>query len=95
MVRLLSFLPLILCLAGCQHGGQNNTEAVRQGIIDHLAKANYNVAGMDIKVADVQFNGEQADATVTVTAKGQSAATPMSRMFRFMRSAVPRLLPTP
>ena len=71
-------LLLIVCLAGCQHGGANNTDAVRQGVIDHLAKASYNVSGMDIQVAAVQFNGEQADATVSVSAKGQTGAPPMS-----------------
>ena len=80
-MRLISSLLLILCLAACQRGGQNNADAVRQGVIDHLAKGNYNVAGMDIKIADIQFNGEQADATVSVTAKGQTSAMPMS--FRY------------
>ena len=77
-MRLISSLLLILCLAACQRGGQKNTDAVRQGVIDHLAKGNYNVPGMDIKVANVQFNREQADATVTVTAKGQTSAPPMT-----------------
>jgi hypothetical protein len=73
-------LCLILCLAACQRGGQNNTEAVRQGVLDHLAKStsNINVSAMDVKIAAVQFNGEQADATVDVTAKGQSAVPPMT-----------------
>jgi hypothetical protein len=78
IVRLISSLLLIICLAGCQHGGANNADAVRQGVIDHLAKGNYNVAGMDVAVSAVQYNGEQADATVAVTAKGQTGAPPMS-----------------
>ena len=69
MVRLIFPLLLILCLAGCQHGAQNNTEAVRQGVIDHLTKAKYNVPGMDITVSD---------ATVSIAAKGQSVVPPMS-----------------
>src|SRR4051812_27185298 len=32
-VRLLSLLLVSLCLASCQRGGQNNDEAVRQGIL--------------------------------------------------------------
>ena len=62
MVRLIPSLLLILCLAGCQHGGANSTDAVRQGVIDRLCQAKFNIAAMDIKVASVQFNGEQADA---------------------------------
>jgi hypothetical protein len=78
IVRIISFLLLILCLAGCQHSGQKNADAVRQGVIDHLAKAKFDVSAMDVKVADVKFNGEQADATVAVTLKGKSDSVPMS-----------------
>jgi hypothetical protein len=85
-VRLISSLLLIVCLAGCQHGGANNTEAVRQGVIDHLAKGNYNVGAMDIKVSTVQYDGnDKADATVSVTAKGQTGAPPMSLRYHLER----------
>jgi hypothetical protein len=84
-VRLIFPLLLILSLAGCQHGGANNTEAVRQAVIDHLSKGGYNVSGMDIKVASAQFNGEQADATVSVTAKGQTGAPPMTIPYHLER----------
>jgi hypothetical protein len=79
-VRLIyTLLPIVcLTLAGCQHGGANNAEAVRQGVIDHLSKGSYNVSGMDINVASVQYNGETAEATVSVAAKGQGAAGAMS-----------------
>jgi hypothetical protein len=80
-VRLIVPLVFILCLAGCQHGGANNTDAVRQGVIDHLQQAKFDMAAMDVKVAAVQYNGEQADATVAVTLKGKSDAPPMS--FRY------------
>jgi hypothetical protein len=78
MVRLIYPLILIACLAACQRGGANDTGAVRQGVMDHLTKGGYNVSGMDIQVASVQFNGEQADATVAVTAKGQTGGPPMT-----------------
>jgi hypothetical protein len=74
-------LLLILCLAGCQHGGSNNSDAVREGIVDHLAKAKFDMSAMDVKVASVQFNGEQADATVAVTLKGKNDSPPMN--FRY------------
>lgn len=76
-MRFVSSLILIFCLAGCQHGAQSS-DAVRQGVIDHLSKTGYNVSGMDIAVAAVKFNGEQADATVNITAKGQTSGTPMT-----------------
>jgi hypothetical protein len=80
IVRLIPSLLLILCLAGCQHGG-NNTDAVRQGVIDRLVQQKFDMNAMDIKVAAVQFNGDQADATVAVSLKGKNDAPPMS--FRY------------
>ena len=77
MVRFTFCSALDPCLAACRHGVQNNNEAVRQGVIDHLTQAKYNVAGMDVTVSQVQFNGNEADATVSVTVKGQSGGMPM------------------
>ena len=85
MVRLIYPLLLIVCLAGCQRGGANNTDAVRQGVIDRLTKGGYNISGMDIQVASVQFNGDQADATVSMAAKGQTGAPPMSLRYHLAR----------
>ena len=85
MVRLIYPLLLIACLAGCQHGGGNNADAVRQAVIDRLTKGGYNVSGMDIKVASVKFNGDQADATVTMTPKGQAGAPPMTIPYHLER----------
>jgi hypothetical protein len=80
MVRITSALPLILCLAACNRGTPNS-DAVRQGVIDHLARAGLNVAGMDVTVRSVQMNGSQADAAVTVTAKGGNAAQGMQMTY--------------
>ena len=68
-MRIASALLLTLVLAGCNRGPQNN-EAVRQGIMDHLSKVGLNVKAMDVAVASVQFKGDQADATVSITPKG-------------------------
>ena len=84
-MRLISPLLLIVCLAGCQHSGTNNTEAVRQAVIDHLAKANYNVSGMDIQVSAVKYDGEKADATVAISAKGQTGAPAMTIPYHLER----------
>jgi hypothetical protein len=78
VVRLISSLLLILCLAACQRGGQNNTDAVRQGVIDHLVQGKFDMNKMDLKVDSVKFNGEQADASVAVTVKGQTGGQPMN-----------------
>jgi hypothetical protein len=80
-MRLASALSLILCLASCNSGKQDS-EAVRQGVIDHLAKAGLNVAGMDVIMRSVQIHGSQADAAVTVTAKGGNAAQGMQMTYR-------------
>jgi hypothetical protein len=76
-MRFTFLLPLVLCLAACHHGLQNN-EAVRQGVIDHFTKTNLNVAAMDISVTSVQFNGNTAEAAVSVTLKGGPSGTPMA-----------------
>ena len=77
-MRLISPLLLILCLAGCQHGGANNDDAVRQAVIDRLVQQKFDMAAMDIKVSSVKYNGEEADATVSVALKGKTDAPPMS-----------------
>jgi hypothetical protein len=78
VVRAIFSLLPILCLAACQHGGQNNADAVRQGVLDYLARSNFNVAGMDVKVTSVEFHGDQADMAVAITPKGQSGGMPMA-----------------
>jgi hypothetical protein len=68
-VRIASALLLILGLAGCKSGNQSN-DAVRQGVVEYLQKVGINVAGMDINLASVKFNGDKADATVNMGVKG-------------------------
>jgi len=72
-VRIASALLLILALTGCGRKTQNS-DAVRQGVLDHLTKAGLNVQAMDVKVTAVQFNGNRADATVAITPKGTNTA---------------------
>jgi hypothetical protein len=80
VVRLVSAFLLIFGLAGCNRGVQSN-DAVRQGVLDYLAqKAGMNVKAMDITLAAVKINGDQADATVNFTAKGVSAP-PMTMQY--------------
>jgi hypothetical protein len=80
-VRVISALLLILCLAACNRGTPNS-DAVRQGVIDHLAKAGLNVAGMDVTIRSVQIHGTEADAAVTITGKGGNASQGMQMTYR-------------
>jgi hypothetical protein len=83
MVRVIytgfALLP-ILYLAACNRGTANN-DAVRQGVIDHLAQAGLNVAGMDVTIRSVQIHGNQADAAVTFTPKGGNPAQGMQMTY--------------
>lgn len=68
---------LLLFLAACNRGNRSN-DAVRQGVLDHLSKAGLNVSGMEVSLTSVQFQGSEADATVSITPKGAPAAQGMS-----------------
>jgi hypothetical protein len=68
-VRIVSTFLLIFCLAGCHRAVESN-DAVRQGVLDYLAKKGMTAAAMDINVTSVKFNGDKADATVSFSAKG-------------------------
>jgi hypothetical protein len=60
---------LLLLLAACNRGARDR-ESIRQGVIDHLASTNVNVAAMDVDVTSVRFDGPKADVMVTFRAKG-------------------------
>jgi hypothetical protein len=74
----------MVCLAGCNRGVENK-DAVRQGVLDHLAQVSLNVASMNVEVASVQFNGDQAQATVTFTPKGGNASQSMSMQYQMQK----------
>jgi hypothetical protein len=76
-VRFSAVLIFLLSLAACNRGTKSN-EAVRQAVIDHLAKANFNVAAMTVTVTSVQFSGNQADAVVSIVPKQGGATQGMS-----------------
>jgi hypothetical protein len=80
-VRIITTLLLTLCLAGCNRSSQSK-DAVRQGIVDHLQARQFNMAKMDLDLTSVQFNGAHADATVSVYAKGTTAAQGMSMKYQ-------------
>jgi hypothetical protein len=77
VVRFFAVLPALLILAACNRGTQNN-EAVRQAVIDHLSKANFNVSAMTVSITSVQFQGNQADAVVSIAPKQGGAGAGMT-----------------
>ncbi|MBZ5623130.1 MAG: hypothetical protein LAQ69_31075 [Acidobacteriia bacterium] len=78
-MRICAVLLLVFSLAACNRGVQSN-EAVRQGVLDHLAqsKTSLNLGGMDITLKSVKFSGNEADAMVSITPKGADPAAGMS-----------------
>ena len=72
---------LMVCLAGCNRGAHDK-EAIRQGVLDHLAGVQLNVASMNVEVTSFQIDGNQAQATVSFSPKGGSAAQGMSMQYR-------------
>jgi hypothetical protein len=77
-VRKTAVFLLICCVAAC-HRNLQDTEAVRQTIVDTLkARGDLNLQAMDVNVESVQFNGGKADASVSFALKGNSQ--PMMRM---------------
>jgi hypothetical protein len=77
---------LLLFLAGCGRGSRTrDREGIRQGVIDHLAGTNVNVAAMDVDVTSVQFNGPKADVMVTFRAKGAPGTPGMEMRYQMQQ----------
>jgi hypothetical protein len=81
VVRIGCVALLMVCLAGCNRGVQNK-DAVRQGVLDHLSQLQLNVASMNVEVTSVEFNGNQAEATVSFSPKGGNATQGMSMRYQ-------------
>ena len=83
---LLAAILAIGLSAGCNRGAGNPEEAVRQGVIDYLAKrANLNVAAMNVEVTSLIVRQNEADAVVAITAKGGNAGQGMSMKYTLER----------
>jgi ribosome-binding factor A len=80
-VRLATIALLVAGLVACNRANRSN-EAIRQGVLDHLAGRDLNVASMNIEVTSVQFNGDKADATVVFSPKGATAAQGMTLRYQ-------------
>ncbi len=55
---------------------------MRQGIVEYLQGRQMNVGSMDLNITNVQFNGNQADATVSFTAKGGDPSAGMQIQYK-------------
>jgi hypothetical protein len=78
MTKILSVAALFCALTACNRGLQSK-EAIRQGVVDHLAKvSNLNISMMNVDVTSVVFRGNQADAVVSFTPRGGSAGQGMT-----------------
>ncbi len=81
----LCVLPVFLLLLGCNRGNQT-PEAVRQGVIDYLAKrSDLDMSSMQIDVTSVSFRQNEADATVSFRPKGSGAGSGMQMRYTLER----------
>ena len=78
--RFTLIFTLILSLAACNRGNQNK-DAVRQAVVNYLSAKGFSMSTMNVELTAVQFNGQQADATVAFAPKGTSAAQGMSMVY--------------
>jgi hypothetical protein len=79
VVKVSVLAVLMLCLVGCNKGGIDTKEAVRQGVIDYLAgRQDINVSSMNLEVTAVTFKENEAEATVAFMPKGGGATQPVS-----------------
>ena len=79
-MRIASLLLVLLSFAACNRGSQSK-DAVRQAVLDHLAARGLNLAGMNVEVTSVQFNGDKADANVSITPKSGPAGAGMNTVY--------------
>jgi len=80
-VQKVFFLGPLLLLAACNRGIPTK-DAIRQGVLDHLAGSSLNLAAMEMDVTSVEANGDKADVTVTFWPKGATAAQGMALHYR-------------
>jgi hypothetical protein len=74
MVKTVALLLALLALAACNRSKVESKEAVRQGVLDYLAnRPNLSIGNMNVTIASVTFNGNQANALVAFAPKGGAA----------------------
>jgi len=83
-VRLAVPILALAALAACNTSGHNK-DAVRQGIVDYLAKMGLNTNAMDVSVTSIDFKNTEADATASIALKGAGSMPPMSRKYHLQQ----------
>jgi hypothetical protein len=80
-VRIPAVSLLIVALAACNSGTKNN-DAVRQGVVDYLVSKGFDVPKtMTVSLTNLERNGSQADATVSIVPMGGNAAQGMTMKY--------------
>jgi len=83
------FLFAALLLAACGNRAVQNETAIRQGVIDYLAKrSDLNLSTMQVDVTSVSFRQNEADATVSFRPKGAAGAAAMQMRYTLERQGV-------
>jgi hypothetical protein len=85
-VKLQFLVMAALLLAACNRASQN-TEAVKQGVLNHLSKtAGLNVNSMTVEISSVTFRDNEADAQVSIRPKNSNdPANSMSMKYTLER----------
>jgi len=69
-------VAVVLLCAGCaQRGAQNNQADVEKAVKEYLAKKDLSTEAMNIVVRQVQYQGDTAEADVSLTAKSNPQAS--------------------
>jgi hypothetical protein len=77
-VRIGAALLLFLSLVGCNRAVQSD-DALRQAVIDHLAKGELNIGAMDVKLAKVDRKSDtEAEVVAAISAKGADPSAGMT-----------------
>lgn len=73
--------------AACSRGPQT-TEAVRQGVLDHLAaRSDLDLKGIQLEVTSVSFRDNEADATVSFRPRSGDASSAFRMRYTLERKA--------
>lgn len=72
----------VLCLlSGCAQKATQSKEAVQSGVLEYLKnRSGLDTSAMDITVNNVSFRDNEADATVSFSAKGSKEASNLMQM---------------
>lgn len=87
-VRFIATAALTFGLLGSCGQNLNTKEAVRQGVIDHLSTRkglDLDMKSMDVEVTSVTFRSDEADAMVSIKARGANAASGMQMQYTLKR----------